>query len=147
MKKLNVDIEATIDKLKFIEQLRNELFEELQQEKISNSLRSQLVIERAVQLIIQTILDIGAHIISRTTDINPKSYSDIIPLLVEKKIMSIKLGNQLEKISGLRNILVHDYTKIDTELLKDHAYSILTDSKLFIEEIKQFIREKEQTKK
>ncbi|UJG43719.1 MAG: DUF86 domain-containing protein [Candidatus Heimdallarchaeum endolithica] len=143
---MNVDIEETIDKLKFIEQLRNELFEELQQEKISNSLRSQLIIERAVQLIIQTILDIGAHIISRTTDISPKSYSDIIPLLVEKKIMSIKLGNQLEKISGLRNILVHDYTKIDAELLKDHAYSILTDSKLFIEEIKQFIREKEQTK-
>jgi len=142
VKKLNVDIEATIDKLKFIEQLRNELFEELQQEKISNSLRSQLVIERAVQLIIQTILDIGAHIISRTTDINPKSYSDIIPLLVEKKIISTKLGNQLEKISGLRNILVHDYTKIDAKLLKDHAYSILEDSNLFIEEIKQFIREK-----
>ena len=77
----------------------------------------QRIIERTLQMMIETCVDIAGHIIADKEYRVPKSYSDVFKVLHEEKIVSSKLFNALEKMAKFRNIVVHHYDKIDVEIV------------------------------
>ena len=71
--------------------------------------------ERYLHLSIECLLDMGNHIISDKGYRKPETYTEIFRILKEEKVISAKLLEELEGMAAFRNILVHDYLKIDLD--------------------------------
>ena len=62
---------------------------------------------------IQLVIDISCKISSKYNLGNPKSYKDCIKLLEQFNYISSNLAKKVVSMVGLRNLLVHEYAKID----------------------------------
>jgi uncharacterized protein YutE (UPF0331/DUF86 family) len=76
--------------------------------------------ERFLHLAIEAIFDIGTHCISALKLSKPLSYSDIIPALAHAGLISHETQAELEGLAGFRNLLVHEYIRLDRARI--HAF-------------------------
>jgi uncharacterized protein YutE (UPF0331/DUF86 family) len=83
----------------------------------SDDWKIQRIIERTLQMMIETCVDIASHIISDKEYRVPKSYSDTFKVLHEENIVISKLFNSLNKMAKFRNIVVHHYDSVDAEIV------------------------------
>lgn len=95
--------------------------------------------ERYLQLSIQTAVDILHLIILDLGMERPLDNYEAISLLYGKKIIQGKLANTLTHMVGLRNILVHEYGKIDRKKVYRVLKKELSDFKTFKEQIARFL--------
>ena len=79
--------------------------------------KTQRIVERTLQILIEACVDIANHIISDTGMRLPTGYADTFQVLVENKVISKRLFETMEKMAKFRNILVHQYEKIDPALV------------------------------
>jgi len=89
--------------------------------------------ERNLHLAIESLLDISNFIIANHGFRQPESYSDIIKILKDEKIISPELADKIEKLPAFRNILVHEYLIVDRELI----YKKITNSLVDLDEYMQ----------
>ena len=71
--------------------------------------------ERNLHLAIECLLDIGNHVISDRGYPKPESYADIFRILNERGLIPDQLFADLEGMAAFRNVLVHDYLRLDRE--------------------------------
>lgn len=95
--------------------------------------------ERFLHLSIECILDIGNHIIADMRYRKPENNKDIFLVLYENKIIDEKLKNNLCNMAGFRNILVHDYMKLDRGLVYEIINNNLKDIEEFVKKIIEYI--------
>ena len=79
--------------------------------------------ERFLQLLIETITDIGNHIIAELNLGVVNWYSDIPTLLFDNGYINQSVKESWIKMIGFRNVLIHDYLDIDHHIV----YNILTN--------------------
>jgi len=70
-------------------------------------------VERALQVCVQICLDIGAHLIAESGFRHPEDNKDIFVVLAEEGIVPQKFLPDLLNMAGFRNLIVHDYARID----------------------------------
>jgi uncharacterized protein YutE (UPF0331/DUF86 family) len=70
-------------------------------------------LERAVQISV----DIAAHILSATEISTPATMSEVFLALSEVDVITVELAERLRKAVGFRNISVHEYEKVDWEIV------------------------------
>lgn len=99
--------------------------------------RLQRNCERELQIAIQCVLDIGSHIIAEETLESPEDLKDIFATLGSSSILPQAFAKRLEPIAGFRNILVHDYLRID----HPKVYAALTQGLGDLEEFARHIQE------
>jgi uncharacterized protein YutE (UPF0331/DUF86 family) len=95
--------------------------------------------ERQLHLAMETFLTIGEMIISEFGFTKPDTYADIPRILFENKVISNQLKDKLVDLARFRNVLVHDYLRLDHERVFQH---VQIDDKIvseFIEAIKRFV--------
>lgn len=95
--------------------------------------------ERFLHLSIECILDISNHVISDMRYRKPENNKDIFKVLYENKIIDEILKNNLCNMAGFRNILVHDYMKLDRALVYDIINNNLIDIENFVSVIIQYV--------
>ncbi|WP_315115407.1 type VII toxin-antitoxin system HepT family RNase toxin [uncultured Clostridium sp.] len=95
--------------------------------------------ERFLHLSIECILDIGNHVIADMKYRKPENNKDIFFVLYENKIINEELKNNLCNMAGFRNILVHDYLKLDRGLVYDIINNNLNDLKTFVEIVIEYV--------
>lgn len=78
--------------------------------------------ERYLQLCIQSIIDVTHLLIIDLGKKRPEDNYEAISILREDGIVADELAHKLTSMVGLRNILVHEYGKID----RREIYKILT---------------------
>lgn len=83
-----------------------------------------LALERALHRIIEAMLDICRHLVSVYSLGIVESYGQYPRKLAEAGKIPVKLAQDLAKLAGLRNILVHRYLEIKLNLLYDAAKEI-----------------------
>ncbi len=87
---------------------------------------------------IQIIIDITCHISSKYNLGTAKTYTACVENLVQHNFIESSLGKNLISAIGLRNILIHEYVKIDTEQL--YSFLDLTNElSTFIKQIKSHL--------
>lgn len=96
--------------------------------------------ERYLQLTIEIVIDIGKLIIVSENLKRPEDNSDIISVLYDAKILSKGSGGKLVGIVNFRNILVHDYEKIDREIVYLKLQKNLGDFSLFKKDVVKYIK-------
>lgn len=96
--------------------------------------------ERYLQLAIEVLLDVGKLVIVSKNLRRPEDNQDIFSVLREKKLISKKLTERLIGIANFRNILVHDYDKIDREIVYLKLQRNLNDFKDFKKEVLKVLK-------
>ncbi len=76
--------------------------------------------ERLFQVAIQSVLDIGSHIIAERGFREADGYAEIIDILGEVGVLPKRFAERIRGMAGLRNILVHDYLDVDPRELRKH---------------------------
>lgn len=95
--------------------------------------------ERFLHLAIECVMDIANHLISDLRFRKPESNRDVFDILYENDIIDRKLKENLCNMASFRNILVHDYLKLDREIVYDIILNNLDDIVRFANIIKDYI--------
>ena len=106
----------------------------------SGDWKIQRIIERTLQMMIETCVDIAGHIISDKGYRIPKSYSDTFRVLHEEQLVNDKLYAALEKMAKFRNVVVHHYDKVDAEIVVGILKKDLKDFREFKDSIVNFLK-------
>jgi uncharacterized protein YutE (UPF0331/DUF86 family) len=86
-------------------------------EEYQSGWKTQRIIERTLQMMIETCVDIAGHIISDEAFRTPSSYSDSFKVLHENGVLPTTLFAKMEKMAKFRNVVVHHYDTIDAEIV------------------------------
>ena len=73
--------------------------------------------ERALHVAAEAIFDIGHHVLAGRGHPVPGTYREVVPALVAHGLFPAELASRFEGMAGLRNLLVHDYVRVDVALL------------------------------
>lgn len=93
--------------------------------------------ERFLQLAIETLTDLGNHVIAELELGNVDWYSDVPRRLCEAGYIDNQIEQTWVRMIGFRNILVHEYLEIDREIV----YRVLQDNLNDLEILKRiFVR-------
>jgi uncharacterized protein YutE (UPF0331/DUF86 family) len=87
--------------------------------------------ERYLHLSIECVIDVGNHIISDRRYRKPETYAEIFEILFEKGVLPEKLFHELRGMAGFRNVLVHDYVRLDAE----KVFGFIQSKLKYIEEL------------
>jgi uncharacterized protein YutE (UPF0331/DUF86 family) len=134
-------IEVVESRLKLLAEYRNDL-REYEGVKLSDYRRDKKVqrfVERTLQLAIESCVDITSHIISAEGFREAKDNKDLFIILNEQGIVSSKLLPAMIDMCKFRNIIVHDYTRIDPEIVVKILRKNLKDFDSFSKEIGKYI--------
>lgn len=99
----------------------------------------QTIIERKLQLGIQTCIDITNYLISRKRLRIPDEEGNIFVVLSEEGIIGKELAKRMKGMVNFRNILVHEYLEIDNELVHRNLTQNLHDFNEFAQGIIQYL--------
>lgn len=91
------------------------------------------IVEKGLEILIQNLLGIGAHLLASEIKNDWEDYGEVILKLGKHGVIPQEFSDQIKGMAGLRNILVHEYMRIDLEKL-------LNSLKYHLEDFVQFIR-------
>lgn len=96
--------------------------------------------ERCLQISIQCILDICHHIIVDNNLTRPRDNKHALEIIASRKIIPCDFATRIEPMIGLRNILVHEYIKIDPKQIYQHLQD-LDDFRAFQKHIIAYLKD------
>ena len=130
-------IDEKIDEIEnFIDELSSILPENFEEYKTDFKLRA--IGERYFEKIIEAVVDLAFFVIKDKNLKQPEEDKEAFDILAKEKIISELLAEKLKDAKGMRNILAHEYGRIDNELVfHSLAEEIIPDVQEFIEIIKK----------
>jgi uncharacterized protein YutE (UPF0331/DUF86 family) len=87
---------------------------------LHGNLRDIWAAERGLQLGAEILLDIGNHVVSGHFGAPSATYEDILEQLALHGVLSQELRQRLKGLGGFRNVLVHDYMRLDPRMVWDN---------------------------
>jgi uncharacterized protein YutE (UPF0331/DUF86 family) len=97
--------------------------------------KTQRIVERTLQLMIELCVDIANHVISDQQLPVPTSYANAFEVLNQAGLVSGDLTKTMVQMAKFRNILVHQYAEVDGEIVVAILQSRLNDFVRFREEL------------
>lgn len=130
-----IDREVLESKLRFLREYMSDLkeYREISIKDYLSRKKDQRFLERTLHLACECCIDIAAHIISRQGFREPKDNKDLFAILFENKIIPENVCNTMIKMAKFRNIIVHDYARIEPDI-------VLAILKRDIDDFKNFAR-------
>ncbi len=80
-----------------------------------------------LQRAIQASIDLASHIVASEGLGLPETVRDNFALLRDKNVIDPETASKMEKMTGFRNIAIHDYQALNLDILKSILASNLTD--------------------
>lgn len=133
--------EVIATKLKILSEYYRQLklYDKITLDEYKNDWKIQRIIERTLHLAIERCLDISNHIITSENFREPVDYKDIFVILGEENIINKELSSNLARMAQFRNIIVHDYIKIDPEIVVGILKNKLIDFEKFAKNIRKYM--------
>lgn len=132
--KIYSKIESLKSYLLILNKIKDITLDEIEKDAIKRG-----AIERYLQLSIESCIDIAEFIISDQRLPAPLTSKETIEILGRKKIIDEEFSKRFSKAASFRNILIHDYLKIDYKELLRNLKENLRDFDYFIKEILKFL--------
>lgn len=126
-----VDIEKAVALLEEITLIDEEDF--LKDQIVASGAKYQLI------LAIEAAQNICNHLAARVAREAPESYAECFSILGKSRIISGELAQKLVSMAKFRNLLVHQYGKVDDLIVYGILKNDTGDILKYIEEIKSFI--------
>ena len=119
--------ESTLRRIERFEQ-GIKLLEEVAEASLEEYLRDiklQSIVERNLQICIEVIIDLSNVIISKKGFRVPSTYKETVEILKENKVLEKEFAKKLASLVGLRNIIVHMYADIKSEIIHENLREII----------------------
>lgn len=107
-------------------------YKKYSQQEIEENIDLRGAVERYLYLAVQATIDLAEAAISLKHFRKPTTMSDDFYILEEQGIIDLELGEQLIKMTGFRNIIAHEYEKLNYEIVFDILNNRLKDIEKFI---------------
>jgi uncharacterized protein YutE (UPF0331/DUF86 family) len=95
----------------------------------------QTIVERKLQLAIQVCMDIGSYLIGQLGLTAPDEPENVFAVLGREGVINKELARRMVGMVRFRNILVHDYLEIDSNIVYHNLTEELYDFEQFSQEI------------
>ena len=138
-----VDQTLILRKLSNLEEYYSQIqeYNDLTLAQYENDWKIQRIIERTLQMMIETCADIAGHIISDKKYSVPTSYAGTFKILQENNIIDPVNADSLIKMVKFRNIVVHDYDRVDGEIVIGILKKRLVDFIKFKDAVVKFLKD------
>lgn len=93
--------------------------------------------ERNLQKIIEAFIDIGKMLIAEKRLKEPANNREVFLILDENKIFPSEFMSLVDKMIGLRNVIVHGYNRINDEMI----YAILKKNLKHVRQLVRILRQ------
>lgn len=100
----------------------------------------QIIAERSYEVVCISIIDVCTLIMSSQSEL-PGSYAECMDILGEKEIIPRSLAERLANAVRMRNFIVHQYEKIDYELLYNSLSDLVNDFYAFKKAISSWMNQ------
>jgi len=117
-----------------------ETFKDLSFEEYRGKISNRRSVERLIQLLVECASDINAHILAKKEKIAVEDYRSSFLLMNEKGLLNKDLSEGLSKAAGMRNILVHEYERIDDQIVFDTILLSLSAFNKYMKEILDLLK-------
>ncbi|MFA5000972.1 MAG: DUF86 domain-containing protein [Candidatus Paceibacterota bacterium] len=94
-------------------------------------------IERYLYLAIQATIDLAEAVISFKNLRKPSTLSESFDILAENNLLDATLTEKLVKMTGFRNLVAHDYERLNYDIVYDILQNRLGDLEEFIKQIEK----------
>ncbi len=94
-------------------------YRDLSLEEFEKDLSLIWIAEKGLQILIQNLLDIGAHLLASEIKNDWDDYGEIILKLGQHGIIPRDFSEKIQGMAGLRNILIHEYLRVDVSKIYD----------------------------
>ena len=111
-------------------------------EEFTSDLSYIWIAEKGLEILIQNLFDIGAHILASEVRNDWDDYGDIIVKLGQHGIIPMEFSERIQGMAGLRNILIHEYLRVDIPRIYDYLQNRLGDFTQFMAYIQQYLEQK-----
>ena len=137
-----VDRTLILRKLSNLEEYHAQIveFSDVTLELYAHDWKLQRIVERTLQMMIETCSDIAGHIISDAKYRVPTSYADTFKVLQENDVIRPPLSNSLMQMVKFRNVVVHDYDRVDGEIVIGILKKRLDDFIAYKDAIVEYIK-------
>jgi uncharacterized protein YutE (UPF0331/DUF86 family) len=110
-----VDRDLILRRIADIEQYLQQLAEyrRIDLPSYQNDWKTQRIIERTLHLMIEGCMDLADHIVADRRLRIPETGAATFEILAEGGVISPDLGKVLVRMVGFRNVLVHEYARLD----------------------------------
>lgn len=122
------------ENLKILAELKEE-----NREKFKSDPKIFKLAERCLQVSIQALLDTGNYIIASNNWTRPRDNQETIKIIAANNVIPKDFANSILPMAGLRNILVHEYLKIDPDKIYSYLQK-LEDFRTFQKHLMKFLR-------
>lgn len=126
------DAELVAKKLAEVETYVRELRTLARLDRLLTDLKEQRFVCHTLQLAVQAVLDVASHIVSDERLGEPANLRELFVLLAQAGWIERELVPSLQKMAGFRNLLVHEYGRIDLGIVRDVVEHRLEDLEAFV---------------
>ncbi|HMQ24509.1 MAG TPA: DUF86 domain-containing protein [Acidimicrobiales bacterium] len=95
--------------------------------------------ERLIQVVVDLAVDINTHLVTSATGAAPHTGHDSFTAMAGIGALTDDLANRLAPCAGLRNILVHRYADIRTDLVADAIPTVLDGFAEFVTQVADWL--------
>jgi len=96
----------------------------LEVDQLKSEVGTRWAAERGLHVVIEGILDLGAHVLGSEFSVHGLTYRDTAEKMVEKGVVTV---SSFPRIAAFRNILVHEYVDLDVQIIADLLAGSLDD--------------------
>jgi len=110
-----------------------EEYKKYSQDEVMSNQMVKFALERLLYLVSQACIDLGEEVIAYKKLRKPTTHRDTFDVLGQANIISQDLELRLGKMAGFRNVIAHDYVKIDYTLVYNVLHTQLAGISEFVE--------------
>lgn len=96
-------------------------------------------VERYLHLAIECCLDLGNHVIADRGLRKPQDYKEVFVILGEAKLLPAAFAKRIAPMGSFRNILVHDYLRVNPDVVYTMLHSHLSDFEQYAKAFARFL--------
>lgn len=127
-------ISATRKYLKILEG-----YKKYPRKELERDLNLKGALERYLYLVSQAAIDLAEAVISLKDLRKPTTLAESFHILNEEKIISDELAEKMVKMVGFRNVIAHDYEKVNYDIVYDILKNRLADIEDFLKAVKKSV--------
>ena len=139
-----VDERVVARKLEGIEQYHGELRERqetLSRSEFLQSTTQQRAVERMFENAIQACSDLAQHIATRAFDYEGSTAKEAVRVLYREDVIDEETTDTLVSAIGFRNVLAHEYGRVDTEEVYETLQTGLDVYDAFSQQVAQWVQQ------
>ena len=120
-----------------VEKLR--VFQGRTEAQIVSDYAALWAVEHGLQIAAQCVIDICNHLVSEVSSERPADYRELILAAGSTGVLPSDFAQRLSGLAGFRNLLVHEYAKVDPAVVYQHLREGLADFDRFAEQVRRFL--------